>query len=193
MRLLMNRQHSAIQRAIYDQFVVWESVTKKQEGIWIRIRKCSCIRPIVWTFPLLISLIFTYFLLLKITEQTTEQKKSSRLSVMKPALVGAAVALLCHRGALTSQCLPLGRCTLAYWRQTPWHTGGHLPEETSWGPSHNSDTWERTERKSECQRDAGRPREREIRIEGIMTDEERARSQWEITLRGCLESFVDLG
>lgn len=59
---------------------------------------------------------------------------------MQLALVGAAVVLLCHQGALMSQCLPLVRCTPAYWRQTPWHIGGHLPEGTSWGLSHNSDT-----------------------------------------------------
>lgn len=68
---------------------------------------------------------------------------------MKLALVGAAAVLLCHRGELMSQYLPLGRCIRAYWRQTPWHTGGHLLKETSWGLSHNSDTLGRTERKQE--------------------------------------------
>ena len=56
---------------------------------------------------------------------------------MKLALGGAVVALLCHRGGLMSQCLLLGRCTLAYWRQTPWHTGGHLQEEIVLALSHN--------------------------------------------------------
>lgn len=85
----------------------------------------------------------------------------SRISFMEPAFVRAAVVLLYHQGELMCQCLPLGRCTQAYWRQTPWHTGGHLPEETSWGLSHNSDTWEGTESQGECQRDAGEPREGE--------------------------------
>lgn len=122
-----------------------------------------------------------------------QQQENSRPSVMKLALAWAAVVLLCHRGVLMSQCLPLGKCTLAYWRQTPWHIGGHLPEETSWGLSRNSDTWERTKRKWACQRDAGKPREREVRIEGMMTDKERTWSESKITLHGCLESFVDLG
>lgn len=44
-----------------------------------------------------------------------------------------------------------------------------------------------------CQRDEGKPREREVRIEGIMTDKERTWLESKITLHGCLESFVDLG
>lgn len=99
---------------------------------------------------------------------------------MKLALVGVAVVLLCHQGVLMSQCPPLGKCKLAYWRQTPWHTGGHLPEETSWGLSHNSDTWEGTERKRKFHRDGGKQREWEI-----MRDKERAESECEITLHGC--------
>lgn len=43
-----------------------------------------------------------------------------------------------------------------------------------------------------CQRDVGKPREREVRIEGIMTDKDRTRSESKITFHGCLESFVDL-
>lgn len=59
---------------------------------------------------------------------------------MKHAWVGAAVLLLCHCEERLSQYLPLGTCTLAYLRQTPWHTGGHQQEETSLGLSHNSNT-----------------------------------------------------
>lgn len=111
---------------------------------------------------------------------------------MELALVGEAVVLLCHREELMSQCLPLGRCTLACWRQTPLHTGGHLPEETSWGLSRNSDTWERIEssRESECQRDAGKPRERQIRIEGIVRND----SPWlsrKLCWPGLIKQVVD--
>lgn len=111
---------------------------------------------------------------------------------MKLALVGAAAVLLCHQGELMSQCLPLGRCTLAYWRQTPWHTGGHLLEETSLDLSHNSDTWENREKAGESKRCREAERERS-KNEGIMAEEGRTGLEWEMTLHGRLESFVDLG
>lgn len=69
--------------------------------------------------------------------------------------MGAVVVLLYHRGVLMCQCLPPGRYTRVYWRRTPWHTEGHLPEETSWGRSRNSDTCERNERASVTEAEGG--------------------------------------
>lgn len=104
---------------------------------------------------------------------------------VKLALVVAVVVLLFHQGVLMCQYLPLGRYTLVCWKQTPWHTGGHLPEETSWGLSRNSDTWEKKQRRS---RDGGRQTEQQSgkgrRWKGAV---------WVKNDCGCLASSADLG
>lgn len=64
--------------------------------------------------------------------------------LIKLTSAGAAVALLCRQGELKSQCLPPETCTQACWRQTPWHTGARLQEETSLDQNRNLNIWEQT-------------------------------------------------
>lgn len=83
-------------------------------------------------------------LLVKVNSTTKKFNRplltNGRWGVIKLALVRAAAVLLCHQGGLESQCLLLEMCTLACWRQTPWHTGGHLQVETSLDLNHNLNT-----------------------------------------------------